>query len=143
MSRSEGTLSGMRLPLVVVAVVACTFVSSGCSWFRYKGVEGFNAATTPVDYEANRHLWKGDEYASGGIAKGSGGLITTTNYGKGADPNSPEPVNPRLDQPEKGIGQNPGEFHADHATGYGLTNSPISQSSPSDAGSLAARAGQP
>jgi hypothetical protein len=44
-----------------------------------------------------------------------------------------------VDQPEKGIGQRPGEYHADHATGYGLTNSPISQSTPSDANSLATR----
>jgi len=126
-----------------VGLAFLAFALSGCA-VRWKGVEGFNAAVTPVKYSSSPDTpadqkWPGDPYASGGTARGSGGTNTATNYGLGSDPNSLDPVNPRLDQPEKGVGQQAGEYHADHATGYGLTNSPVSQSTPSDAASIAAK----
>ncbi len=133
----------MRTELVKVFCLAAICLGiSGCT-IRFKGVEGFNSATTPVNYSSaeapGSGKWEGDTYGDGGIAEGSGGLHTKTNYGLGADVASLDPVDARVDQPEKGIGQRPGEYHADHATGYGLTNSPISQSTPSDANSLATR----
>jgi len=130
---------------MIAGLAVFSFAASGCNLIRFKGVEAFNTATTPVQYsssETSDTKWNGDIYGSGGIAKGSGGTMTATNYGAGADPNSDAPVNPRLDQPEKGIGQQAGEYHADHATGYGITNSPLSQSTPSDANSLSAKVGE-
>lgn len=131
----------MRIaPVFAFVLVAVTL--SGCGFVRFKGVESFNTATTPVKYTSSLpdgQKWAGDPYGFGGAARGAGGTITTTSYGQGADPESKGPVNIRLDQPEKGVGQRAGEYHQDHVTGYGLTNSPISQPTPSDASSLAAK----
>src|SRR4051794_8983996 len=117
------------LNLLVVAAVGV--VASGCT-VRFKGVESFNAATTPVKYTSQLRddtpgKWHGDPGGFGGIANGSGGKQPHTSYGAGSDPNSTEPVNPLIDQPAKGVGQQPGEFHQDSGTGYGQSNSPVAQ----------------
>jgi hypothetical protein len=130
----------MRIAPLAGLVVVASLSMSGC--IRFKGVEAFNTATTPVKYTSSLpadRKWNGDAYGLGGEARGSGGTNTKTTYGEGADPASTAPVNGRLDQPEKGVGKQAGEYHQDHVTGYGLTNSPISQSTPSDANSLAGR----
>lgn len=133
----------MRIQLSrFIGLAALAFALSGCT-IRFKGVESFNSATTPVKYSSSdastAGKWAGDPYGNGGIARAAGGLHTETNYGKGANVASTEPVDLRLDQPEKGTGQQPGEYHVDHGTGYGLTNAPISQSTPSDANSVSAK----
>jgi hypothetical protein len=133
-----------RLPNLFVLAVAGLAVS-GCT-VRLKGVESFNSATTPVKYTSQLPddapgKWHGDPGSYGGIANGSGGIKPHTNYGAGASANSSEPVNPLMDQPAKGIGQQPGEYHAEQATGYGQANSPVAQSTPGQVNSLAARSG--
>jgi hypothetical protein len=118
-------------PFVVVALCAV-----GCTP-RFKGGEAFVGATTPVDYAANRKAegaWKGDPYAFGGTADASGGLEARTNYGAGARPNATEPLDTRLSQPMKGIGQNAGEYPAWADPSHGNTNAPFAQPSPSAAG---------
>ncbi|AIE88048.1 hypothetical protein OP10G_4680 [Fimbriimonas ginsengisoli Gsoil 348] len=129
--------------LVVLAVVGVA--ATGCT-VRFKGVESFNSATTPVKYTSSLPAgtpgkWEGDPGGNGGIANGSGGLKAETPYGAGADPNSKEPINVGMDQPGKGIGQQAGEYHADPRPGFGQSNAPIAQPGPSDVNSLPARSG--
>lgn len=120
-------------------------VLSGCGVVRFKGVESFHSATTPVQYTSKlpdeQKAWKGDKYGFGGVANGSGGLKAQTSYGAGSNPDSTEPVDPHYDQPAKGTGQQPGEFNGQPAGGYGQTNSPLNQPAASDAHSLSARSG--
>lgn len=123
----------MRVQLLKVLGLSVLAASlTGCS-VRLKGVESFNAATTPVKYSSSdpNREWKGDPYSFGGTANGSGGLNAKTAYGAGAQTDSAEPVNPAIDQPAKGIGQRPGEYHAEPGNGYGQSNAPIAQPSPS------------
>ena len=135
----------MRLGLPNLLVLAAVGVAaSGCT-VRFKGIESFNAATTPVKYssqlpDSDPGKWHGDPGSFGGIANGSGGVQPKTHYGEGSDPNSQEPVNPLIDQPAKGVGQQPGEFHQDSGTGYGQSNAPVAQPSPSSANSQAGKA---
>jgi hypothetical protein len=132
----------LRSQFVFISLISIAL--SGCA-VRFKGVEAFNAATTPVKYSSSLpegQKWAGDPYGNGGIARGSGGLQTKTRYGEGANADSLDKVNPKLDQPEKGVGQQAGEYHIDHMNGYGLTNAPISQSTPSDANALSSRNGR-
>ncbi len=91
----------------------------GC---RYKGWESFTTATEPNSFQAP--AVKGDPYGFGGVAVASGGLKPQTNYGAGSDPNSKGPVNPSFDQPEKGSGQQPGEYPNVAAPGFGQDNGP-------------------
>lgn len=101
---------------------------AGCS--RYKGWESFTSATNmnpPTQ-------WKGDAYSFGSVAPASGGLLARTNYGAGANEKSTAKVNPVLDQPEKGSGQEPGQYPNTAAPGYGQDNGPALQPQP---GSLA------
>jgi len=132
-----------QLPKYLGFLILATSLS-GCNLVRFKGVESFNSATTPVKYSSSdpNREWKGDPYSYGGVANGSGGQNPKTAYGLGSDPNSPDPVNPAMDQPAKGVGQQPGEFHVDPGNGYGITNAPIAQPSPSDVNSLGSRNGR-
>lgn len=125
-----------KLLSLSVLALAAAVVLSGCT-VRFKGVEGFNSATTPVNYDSPEFkAWKGDPYSDGGIANGSGGRIAETNYGKGANPNSTDPIDLKLDQPAKGVGMRPGEYHVDGGNGYGITNAPVAQPTPSDVNGL-------
>ncbi|HSI73927.1 MAG TPA: hypothetical protein VK934_12190 [Fimbriimonas sp.] len=110
----------------------------GC---RSKGLESFNSATTPVP-PLGGAKWGGDPYTAGGIAEASGGTIAATNYGKGARPNTAANVDPVYDQPAKGSGSQPGEFTGEARGGFGRSNGPGLQASPSDVNSLSGRAGQ-
>lgn len=128
-----------QLPKLLGLVLLATSMA-GCT-IRFKGVESFNSATTPVKYSSSdpNREWKGDPYSNGGTANGSGGLNAETPYGLGADTKSPDPVNPRMDQPAKGVGQQPGEYHVDPGNGYGQTNAPVAQPNPGDVESISAR----
>jgi len=120
----------MRKYLVIAATVTGIITLTGC---RFKGVESFEKATTPVDYakqDAENGV-KGDPYASGGIAYASAGNRLHTRYGAGSDPNSPGKVDSKLDRPAKGTGQQPGEQGGDAAPGYGKSNAPANQPAPS------------
>jgi hypothetical protein len=114
----------------------------GC---RFKGGESFLAVTTPMP-EHKGHLgtadWKGDPYAAGGIAEASGGTVILKTYGKGARSNVPGKLDTSFDQPAKGSGQQPGEFTNEARGGFGKSNAPGLQASPSDVNSLPARSGQ-
>lgn len=126
----------MRKYWVMVAAVAGVATIGGC---RFKGVESFEKSTTPVDYAEQRLEQKaagapeanGDPYGNGGIAYASGGTKLKTRYGLGADVNSPQKVDARLDRPAKGTGQQPGEQGGDAAPGHGKSNAPANQPSAS------------
>ncbi|MEZ0327047.1 MAG: hypothetical protein ACAH95_14200 [Fimbriimonas sp.] len=125
---------------VAVGVLAAMMLG-GC---RFKGAEGFMAATTPMP-DGQGHLgeapWKGDPYTEGGIGDANGGLHPQTNYGKGSTITSGA-VNPAFDQPAKGSGSQPGEYTNEAASGFGKSNGPGLQSSPSDVNNLSSRHGQ-
>ena len=110
----------------VIFAVAGLAVLSGC---RFKGVEGFRAATTPVDYKDGQ----GDPYTKGGIADATGGVVTGAQYGTGARKNPMGTLNPKLDQPAKGSGQEPGEQSQAASAGHGNSNAPSSQPLPGSA----------
>ena len=110
--------------LALLAAVAASVV--GC---RFKGYESFEAATSPMEYKYPK---KGDPYGNGGIADASGGLNPKTRYGLGAQENGP--ILPGYDQPQKGTGQQPGEYPNVAAAGHAQTNAPAFQPSPSDVG---------
>lgn len=131
----------MRNGLVRILVLSSLVVVAGCSP-RFKGVEAFKTSSTPVDYQANREkpdAWQGDPYANGGSANASGGLNTVTNYGAGARSDAPERLNPKYDQPQKGSGQNPGEYTNQGAPGFGVTNAPALQPQPESVNGPSAR----
>jgi len=135
-----------QLPKYLGFLILATSMS-GCNLVRFKGVESFNSATTHVKYTSSLPKgtpgkWEGDPYSFGGVANGSGGQNAKTAYGTGADPNSTDKVDSNMDQPAKGVGQQPGEFHVDGGNGYGITNAPVAQPSPSDVNSLGARNGK-
>lgn len=122
---------------LVLGVMVAGFVLSGC---RFKGVESFLTSTTPQPpIGQSNETWKGDEYARGGIAEASGGLNAETNYGKGARANTTAPVVPSYDQPAKGIGGQAPEYPVQAGPGYGHSNGPALQNSPSDAYSQTVR----
>lgn len=128
------------LPMRRVAVLGLfALVVVGCKP-RFQGAEGFVSATTPVDYAKERAKpgsWKGDPYAYGGIADSTGGLRAKTNYGAGAREDAPEKIDPRQNQPAKGIGHNSGEFPANADPSYGNSNGPAAQPLPGAVGSAA------
>ena len=113
------------LKLTVLVLIAVSAV--GC---RYKGWESFTSATNTSP--ASPAPIKGDPYGFGGIGGANGGLIAKTNYGAGADENSPAKVNDTFDQPDKGSGQQPGELPNVAAPGYGQSNSPANQAPAAD-----------
>ncbi len=119
----------MRNLSVIFAAVASVILVSGC---RFKGVESFEKATTPVDYAKQNveNGVKGDPYANGGIAYASAGKKTHTRYGLGADAQSTGKVDPMLDRPAKGSGQQPGEQGGEAAAGHGQSNAPANQPGP-------------
>lgn len=114
----------MRNDLVKFAGLSLLVLLGGC---RFKGVESFETATTPQSYHATR----GDAYGNGGVAYATAGRNVTTRYGIGSNPNSPDKVDPKLDRPAKGTGQQPGEIGGEAAPGYGKSNAPANQAQPS------------
>jgi hypothetical protein len=110
----------MRTDFVKFAVLVGVVMLGGC---RFKGIESFETATTPVKVQPV----SGDKYGSGGIAYASAGTHPETRYGIGSDPNSTEKVDPKLDRPAKGSGQQPGELGGDAAAGYAKSNAPANQ----------------
>jgi hypothetical protein len=121
--------ASFRLGLLVLIAIPL----SGC---RYKGWESFTSATNlqpGLGQPTNpSRVVPGDPYAFGGIGAANGGLKPTTNYGLGADRNSPAPVNPKFDQPEMGSGQQPGELSNKAVPGARETNAPAMQPQPGD-----------
>jgi len=85
--------------------------------------------------------WTGDPYTGVGLAESTGGRNTVTPYGAGANPNANAPLNPRFDQPAKGVGQQPGENPVQAAPGFGNSNSPGNQPQPQDVSSITVRTG--
>ncbi len=134
----------MKMQKGIGKIVIGVFAAMTLGGCRLKGAEGFLAATTPPP-QGQGHLgtaaWPGDPYAKGGIAEASGGLYPGTNYGKGARITAAA-VNPSFDQPAKGSGSQPGEFTNEAASGFGKSNGPGLQASPSDVNSLSSRHGQ-
>jgi len=114
----------MRNDLVKFAVLCGIVLLAGC---RFKGIESFETATTPVKYDKT----PGDKYSNGGIAYASAGSHVATRYGLGADPNSPAKVDSKLDKPAKGSGQEVGEEGSEAAPGYAKSNAPANQPGPS------------
>jgi hypothetical protein len=117
----------MRRSLQLSALLLVALSAVGC---RYKGWESFTSATNKVS--GGPAPVPGDPYGFGGIGLANGGLIAKTNYGAGADENSPGKVNDAFDQPEKGSGQRPGELPNVAKPGHGDSNSPANQASPAD-----------
>lgn len=114
------------LRLALLAAVAASVV--GC---RFKGYESFSSATTPRP-ESFDYPKPGDPYGSKGLADPTGGLIPGTRYGLGAKANGN--VRPGYDQPQKGSGQQEGEYPNVALAGHAQTNAPSFQPSPSDVG---------
>ena len=124
----------MKLNRAALAVLAFSVVGFGLEGCRYKGGESFLSATTVQEHVAV----KGDPYTRGGIADATGGVNPSTNYGKGADPKSPNKVS-SYDQPAKGVGQQPGEAMVEAAAGHGKSNAPAFQSDASSSSSTSTR----
>lgn len=114
----------MRFDFVRFAVVGGVLLLGGC---RFKGVESFETATTPVVYPKV----PGDKYGNGGIAYATAGVKPETRYGLGSDPNSPLKVDSKMDRPAMGSGQEPGEQGGDAAPGHDQSNAPANQPAPS------------
>lgn len=114
----------MRTELVRFGVLCGVVLLCGC---RFKGIESFETATTPVKFEKA----SGDRYSNGGIAYASAGSHVATRYGLGSNPNSAEKVDAKLDKPAYGTGQEAGEEGGESAAGYGKSNSPANQPQPS------------
>jgi hypothetical protein len=125
-------LMSMRKNWVILASLSAVLMVSGC---RFKGVEGFEKATTPVDYvqQNKENNVQGDPYANGGIAYASAGKRVHTRYGTGANMGSTDKIDPKMDQPAKGTGQQPGELGGD-ADGHGQSNAPANQGSAQQSG---------
>ena len=117
----------MRRNWVILATLTGVLMVSGC---RFKGVESFEKATTPVDYAQQSKDVQGDPYANGGIAYASAGKRIHTRYGTGANLSSTDKVDPKMDQPAKGTGQQAGELGSDAAAGHGQSNAPANQGGP-------------
>lgn len=117
----------MRNALRLAFLAAVVASLSGC---RFKGYESFRSATTPnpIDYSKV----KGDPYGYGGIADATGGLDPKTHYGEGSKESGT--VRPGYDQPQKGSGNQSGEYPNVAAPGHAQTNAPAYQPSPSDVG---------
>lgn len=114
--------------VVRFALLATVVASvSGC---RFKGYESFSSSTTPMTYDYTKV--KGDPYGSGGTADASGGLNPQTRYGLGAQKGGKTATD--FDQPQKGTGQQAGEYPNVAAAGHAQTNAPSFQPSPSDVG---------
>jgi hypothetical protein len=116
----------MRTDFVRIAVICGVVMLGGC---RFKGIESFETATTPVKFGKA----VGDKYAGGGIAYASAGTHPATRYGQGSDPNSPNKVDPKLDKPAYGSGQQPGDMSSEGGAGYGKSNAPANQGTPTTA----------
>lgn len=114
----------MRTLVRLASFAAVAASVSGC---RFKGYEAFSAATTPMNYTYPK---KGDPYGYGGTADASGGLQPQAQYGTGAQENGT--VLPGYDQPQKGSGQQLGEYPNVASPGHAKTNAPAFQPSPSD-----------
>ena len=114
------------LRLALLAALGTSVV--GC---RFKGYESFSSATTP---RPDLHVYPkaGDPYGGQGLADATGGLNPGTRYGLGAKANGD--VRPGYDQPQKGSGQQAGEYPNVAAAGHAQTNAPSFQPSPSDVG---------
>ncbi len=115
------------LRLALFAAVAASL--GGC---RFKGLESFEAATTPGTGTQRGTL--NDPYGNGGIADASGGQNAATRYGAGAQAGGTP--RPGYDQPQKGTGQLRGEYPNVAAPGHAQTNAPSFQPSPSDVGEI-------
>jgi hypothetical protein len=123
------------LPLLLIAPAV-----TGC---RYKGWESFYSATTSqakreAEYPTLNGKIRGNPAGFGSLAGANGGLLTKTNYGAGADANSSASVNPAFDQPEKGSGQQAGEYPNEAAAGYAQDNGPALQPQPDAVGDVSA-----
>lgn len=114
----------LALRLALLAAVAASVV--GC---RFKGYEAFSSATTPRP-DLHTYPKAGDPYGDEGLADSTGGLNPATRYGKGAKPVGT--VVPGYDQPQKGSGQQMGEYPNVAAAGHAQSNAPSFQPSPSD-----------
>jgi hypothetical protein len=118
----------MRNALRLAFLAAVVASLSGC---RFKGYESFSSVTTPMP-EVYQTPKKGDPYGYGGVADATGGLDPKTRYGQGS--NNAGTVRPGYDQPQKGSGNQPGEYPNVAAPGHAQTNAPAYQPSPSDIG---------
>jgi hypothetical protein len=104
--------------LRVGALVALlTLGLAGC--YRAKSWDSFISATTPNP----PGQWKGDPYASAGIADSTGGLNTKNPYSQGAKTRTTAPLDAAFNRPNYGTGQRPGEIPG---TGGG-PNGPVAQ----------------
>ncbi len=121
--------------LVITLALAVGSMTTGC---RFKGIESFKSATTPVEYKDGI----GDPYASGGIASATGGTNTVTQYGKGALAQGRGKLDPSFDQPAKGTGQHAGEAPVQSRQGFGNSNAPANQTVPQDVQNPSARSGK-
>ena len=84
----------MRYGATLLAAIALIALG-GC---RVKSWESFEAATTPNPPGE----WKGDEYASAGIANATGGQNTKTRYADGAKNTQVSGLNAEYGNPIKG-----------------------------------------
>ena len=122
----------VRLLLPVALVLASL---GGC---RFKSWESFESATTPNP----AGTWKGDEYASGGIAGASGGLQPKTHYGLGARAAQPGKLHGDMDQPAMGTGLRAGEYSGSGVPGSNRSNAPINQGDPGSVNSPSVQSGR-
>ncbi len=120
-----------RLAILAAALV----VLGGC---RFKGGESFTSATTPNE-PAVAGQTNSDKYGSGGLADATGGLKPKTHYTEGERAGTTDKLDPVLNQPANGSGQQPGENGVGAAPGFGNNNSPASQPKPSDVNNVSAR----
>lgn len=117
---------GLRKFLVVGMLT--TLALSGC---RFKGGESFASSTTPQEtFDRATSDWKGDPYASSGIAEATGGLKPATQYSEGARSTSDQKTDPFYNRPEYGSGTRPGELGTEAAPGHAFTNAPSLQGGP-------------
>ncbi|MFZ4508430.1 MAG: hypothetical protein ACOYON_12120 [Fimbriimonas sp.] len=118
-----------RFSILGLLSLAGSLLLAGCDPqpARLKGIESFQSATTPNPPAT----WKGDPYASGGIAGATGGLSSKTSYGHGAKKSTDQVTDPVLNRPMKGSGEGPGARISTMPGGYGTPNAPANQPMPS------------
>jgi hypothetical protein len=119
----------MRRILRLLPLLAVCLLLGGC---RFKGWESFTSATGAPDPAVPNPVVapKGDPYSFGSEAVASGGLKAETNYGAGASLTSTGKLNPIIDQPEQGSGQQAGQYSSEAAPGYAQDNGPSLQPQP-------------
>lgn len=130
----------MRVTTKLIGLISLGVSLTGC--YHPVGIDSFTSATTPVPPLGQSDQWKGDPGAAAGVAEASGGTMPATPYGNTARTYATGKIDPSFDQPAMGTGKEPGEYPVEARAGFGNSNAPGNQASPSEANNPTAQGGR-